>query len=43
MSSNGVFTTGDLRTATAKRGKDAVETFLQAAVKFIEGWKAISR
>jgi creatinine amidohydrolase len=43
MSSNGVFTTGDLRTATAKRGKDEVEAFLQAAVKFIEGWKAMSR
>lgn len=43
MSSNGVFTTGDPRTATAKRGKDEVEAFLQAAVKFIEGWKTISR
>jgi hypothetical protein len=31
MSSNGVFTTGDLRTAAAKRGKDEVEAFLQAA------------
>jgi len=43
MSSTGVFTSGDLHTATAKQGKGEVNRFLQTAVKFIEAWKSISR
>jgi hypothetical protein len=43
MSSTGVFTSGDPGAATAKQGKNEVEGFLQAAVKFIEAWKSISR
>jgi creatinine amidohydrolase len=41
MTSNGVITTGDPKTATAERGKKEVDLFVNAAVKYIEAWKKI--
>ena len=41
MTSNGVITTGDPKTATVERGKTEVDRFVNAAVKYIEAWKRI--
>jgi creatinine amidohydrolase len=43
MSSNGVFTSGDPKNATAERGRKSKERQIQAAVQFIEAWKKVSR
>jgi creatinine amidohydrolase len=41
ISSNGVFTTGDITTATAAQGKFRLEQVVEGAVRFIEEWKRI--
>ncbi|MFC1732045.1 creatininase family protein [candidate division KSB1 bacterium] len=43
MSNIGVFTSGDPRTATAELGKKRIDAFIDAAVEFIEAWKAIDK
>ncbi len=42
ISSNGVFTSGDPKNATAERGRKSKERQIQAAVQFIEAWKKVS-
>lgn len=39
LSSNGVWTLGDPRTASPQFGKNAIEPMIDASVKFIEAWK----
>ena len=41
ISSNGVFTTGDITTATAAQGKFRFDQVVEGAVRFIEEWKRI--
>jgi creatinine amidohydrolase len=41
ISSNGVFTTGDVHTATAAQGKFRYDQLIEAAVRFIEEWRGI--
>jgi hypothetical protein len=41
MSTNGVFTTGNIKEATPAQGKWSLENFVAAAVKFIEEWKKL--
>lgn len=41
MSSNGAFTTGDLKDSSAGRGNWEIKNFIEAAVNFIEEWKKI--
>ena len=41
ISSNGVFTTGDITTATAAEGKFRFDQVVEGAVRFIEEWKRI--
>jgi creatinine amidohydrolase len=43
MSSNGVFTTGNVKESSAERGKWEVKDFIEAAVKFIEEWKELGK
>ncbi|MFC1477377.1 creatininase family protein [candidate division KSB1 bacterium] len=43
MSNIGVFTSGDPKNAEAEKGKKNAERFVNAAVKFIEAWKQLSR
>ncbi len=38
ISSNGVFTTGDVHTATAAQGKFRFERFVEAAAQFVNAW-----
>jgi creatinine amidohydrolase len=39
MTNNGAITTGDIKTATAERGRREVEDFISAAARFIEEWR----
>ncbi|WP_128544734.1 creatininase family protein [Larkinella soli] len=41
MSTTGVWGIGDLKAASAERGRDEAERFVDAAVKFIEKWKSL--
>ena len=41
MTDTGSVTTGDIRTATAERGRRELEGFIDAAAKFIEAWRNI--
>jgi creatinine amidohydrolase len=41
ISSNGVFTTGDLADASSAQGRDRFDRFVEGAVRFIEEWKRI--
>lgn len=41
MTNTGAVTTGDIRTATAERGRKELEDFIIAAAKFIEEWRKI--
>src|SRR5665647_346025 len=41
MTDTGSVTTGDIRTATAERGRRELEGFVDAAAKFIEAWRNI--
>lgn len=41
ISSNGVFTTGDLATASAEQGKHRFDGLVEAAARFIEEWRGI--
>jgi creatinine amidohydrolase/Fe(II)-dependent formamide hydrolase-like protein len=41
ISSNGVFTTGDVRTATAAQGRFRFEQLVDGAVQFIQAWNGI--
>ncbi len=41
ISSNGVFTTGDITTATAAQGQFRFDQLVEGAVRFIEEWKRI--
>ena len=41
ISSNGVFTTGDLADASVARGKARFDQLVEGAVRFIEEWKGI--
>jgi creatinine amidohydrolase len=41
MTDTGSVTTGDIRTATAERGRRELEGFVDAAAKFIEAWRSI--
>lgn len=41
MTGIGVLSTGDVTRARAERGRDAIERYVEAAVKFIEDWKAL--
>jgi creatinine amidohydrolase len=41
ISSNGVFTTGDLAQSSAAQGKFRFDTLVEGAVRFIEEWKRI--
>jgi creatinine amidohydrolase len=43
ISSNGVVTTGDLKTASAEIGRAVVEANVDAAVRFIDAWKLVAR
>jgi len=38
ISSNGVFTTGDVTTASAAQGKFRFDTFVEAAAQFVNAW-----
>jgi creatinine amidohydrolase len=40
MTDTGSVTTGDIKTASAERGRREVEGFIDAAAKFIEAWRA---
>jgi creatinine amidohydrolase/Fe(II)-dependent formamide hydrolase-like protein len=40
--SNGVTTSGDLKSASAEAGRQQAEKFIEAAVEFIEAWKKAS-
>jgi creatinine amidohydrolase/Fe(II)-dependent formamide hydrolase-like protein len=39
MTDTGSVTTGDIKTATAERGRRELEGFIDAAAKFIEAWR----
>lgn len=39
MTNTGAVTTGDIKTATAERGRKELEDFVAAAAKFIEEWR----
>jgi len=39
MTNTGAVTTGDIKTATAERGRKELEDFITAAAKFIEEWR----
>ncbi len=41
MSTTGVWGIGDLKTASAEKGKNETENFVNAAVQFIERWKVL--
>jgi creatinine amidohydrolase len=41
MSETGVWSVRDVRAATAARGREDAETFVAAAVAFIERWKQL--
>lgn len=41
ISSNGVFSSGDITTSTAERGKFRFDQLVEGAVRFIEEWKRI--
>ena len=41
MTDTGSVTTGDIRTATAERGRRELDGFVDAAAKFIEAWRSI--
>jgi creatinine amidohydrolase len=41
LSSNGIWTSGDPKTATKERGEKTVSRWVEGAVKFIETWKKI--
>lgn len=41
ISSNGVFTTGDLAEASAAQGKHRFDSLVEAATRFIEEWRSI--
>ena len=41
MSSNGIFTDGDVKTASAARGQWKFELFVEAAAKFLEEWRTM--
>jgi creatinine amidohydrolase/Fe(II)-dependent formamide hydrolase-like protein len=41
MSNTGSVTTGDIKTATAERGRRELEGFIDNAAKFIEEWRRI--
>ena len=41
MTETGVWSTRDVRAATAERGRDETDTFVSAAVAFIERWKQL--
>lgn len=41
MTDTGSVTTGDIRAATAERGRRELEGFVDAAAKFIEAWRSI--
>jgi creatinine amidohydrolase len=41
MSSTGVWGIGDLKTASARKGQEDTEQFVESAVQFIEKWKAL--
>lgn len=43
MSSNGTFTTGDVKESSAERGKWELKDFIEAAVKFIQEWKELGK
>jgi len=39
MTNTGAVTTGDIKTATAERGRREIEDFIATAAKFIEEWR----
>lgn len=41
MSATGVWSARDPREATAEQGRRSTEAFVEAAVRFIERWKAL--
>jgi hypothetical protein len=41
MTDTGSVTTGDIRTATAERGRRELEDFVVVAAKFIDAWRNI--
>jgi creatinine amidohydrolase len=41
MTDTGSVTTGDIRTATAERGRRELEGFVAAAARFIEAWRSV--
>ena len=43
MSSNGTFTTGNVKESSAERGKWEVKDFIEAAVKFIQQWHELGK
>ena len=43
MTETGVWSTRDVRAATAERGRDETDTFVSAAVAFIERWNSCAR
>lgn len=42
MSSNGCFTTGDVKTSSAARGKWELWAFVESAIAFLNRWQEIS-
>jgi creatinine amidohydrolase len=42
MSSNGCFTTGDVKTSSAERGKRELWAFVESAIAFLNRWKEIN-
>ncbi|UCC49867.1 MAG: creatininase family protein [Gemmatimonadota bacterium] len=42
MSSNGCFTTGDVKTSSAARGKWELWAFVESAIAFLNSWKEIN-
>jgi len=43
MTNNGVMSTGDPKEATVELGRKKVRRFVEAAVRFIEGWKKLDK
>jgi len=41
MTDTGSVTTGDIKTASAERGRREIEDFIDAAARFIEAWQAV--
>ena len=41
MTDTGSVTTGDIKTASAERGRREIEGFIDAAARFIEAWRAV--